>query len=42
MKSNFTLGLGGGMSLVYDIDNKVEVEVVIENSEFLHNIAQYG
>ena len=42
VKSNFTLGLGSGMSLVYDVDNDIEVEVVIENSEFSHNIVQYG
>ena len=41
VKSNFTLGLGSGMSLVYDVDNDIEVEVVIENSEFSHNIVQY-
>ena len=42
VKSNFTLGLGGGMSLTHDINNEIEVEVVIENSEFSHNIAQSG
>ena len=42
VKSNFTLGLGSGMSLMYYVDNEIEVEVVIENSEFSHNIVQYG
>ena len=42
VNSNFTLGLGSGMTLVYDVDNKIEVEVIIENSEFSHNIVQYG
>ena len=42
MKSNFTLGLGSGMSLVYNVDNDIEVEIIIENSEFSHNIVQYG
>ena len=39
-KSNFTLGLGMGMTLWYDSDN--EVEVNIENSEFSHNNCQFG
>ena len=42
VKSNFTLGLGSGMSLVYDVDNDIEVEIIIESSEFSHNIVQYG
>ena len=40
-KSNFTLGLGSGMTLWYD-NNEIEVEVFIENSMFLHNTAQIG
>ena len=42
VKSNFTLGLGSGMTLMYDVDNEIEVEIIIENSEFSHNIVQYG
>ena len=42
VKSNFTLGLRSCMTLVYDVDNEIEVEVMIENSEFSHNIVQYG
>ena len=42
VKSNFTLSLGSGMTLMYDVYNESEVEVVIENSEFSHNIVQYG
>ena len=36
VKSNFTL------SWVYNNGNEIEVEVIIENSEFSHNTAQYG
>ena len=40
-KSNFTLGLGSGITLLNYNDNGVEVGVFIENSKFLHNTAQY-
>ena len=39
VKSNFTLGLGGGMVLFYGNDN--EAKIIVENSTFSHNIAQY-
>ena len=42
VKSNFTLGIGSGMTLVHYFDNEIEVEIIIENSEFSHNIVQYG
>ena len=35
VKSNFTLGLGYGMIMLYDNDN--EAEIIIENSKFSHN-----
>ena len=40
MKSNFSLGLGYGMYLWYDIDNKANV--IIANSVFSNNIARSG
>ena len=42
VKSNFTLSLRSCMNLVYYADNEIEVEVIIENSQFSHNIVQYG
>ena len=42
VKSNFTLSLGSCMTLVYYVDNEIEVEVIIENSQFSQNIVQYG
>ena len=42
VKSNFTLSLGYGMALLYFNENDYEVEVIIENNNFLHNTAQYG
>ena len=42
MKPNFKLSLGSGLSLVYYVDNEIEVEVIIENSQFSHNVVQYG
>ena len=38
VKSNFTLVLGSGMSLLYNDDNEIEVEIIIENSEFSHRL----
>ena len=40
LKSNFSLGFGYGMSLWYGNNNKADV--IIENSMFSNNIAQYG
>ena len=40
-KSNFTLGLGHGITLLNYNDTGFEVRVFIENSKFLHNTAQY-
>ena len=40
VKSNFTLGLGNGMGMVYYSGNKHEV--IIENSTFSHNNVHYG
>ena len=42
MKSNFTLGLGSGMTMLYYCDCEVDIEIIIENSEFLHNTSWYG
>ena len=42
VKSNFTLGFGTGLILLYHINNEIEVEVIIENSEFSHNNGQYA
>ena len=40
VKSNFTLALGSGIAFVFNVDNEVEVEVIIENSEISHNKGQ--
>ena len=42
MKSNFTLDLGSGMTMLYYYDCEVEIEIIIENSEFSHNTSWYG
>ena len=42
VKLNFTLGFGTGLILIYHINNEIEVEVIIENSEFSHNNGQYA
>ena len=36
VKSNFTLGSESGMTLLYYYNSEVEIEMIIENSEFLH------
>ena len=40
VKSNFTLALGSGMTLVYHVDNEINVEVIIEKSCFSNNNGQ--
>ena len=42
VNSNFTLSLGYGMALLYFNENDNDIEVTIENNNFLHNTAKYG
>ena len=42
VNSNFTLSSGYGMALLYFNENDNDIEVIIENNNFLHNTAKYG